>query len=653
MGEHRYRQVYEVSLVFSKLRKILTFVTSFVQQNQKRVHRLVIDECHQLVTSSDFRPRLRAIDNIQRFALPKIYLSATLPMDLEDTFLKYAGLTRPSTLIIRAPTNRPELRYHVHQCRQPSDVIRFSLNLVHSLHRHMFQPDSRGIIFCRTVAESTSVASSLDCAVYNSHLSSDVKAGVQDSWMAGQTPGQQWISATSSFVHGIDAPYVDAVIFVGIPYGLIDFLQASARGGRRGRPCMVFLIHCGTHEKPRDPDYRQAKKMNQWTTNTVKCRRSLISLAMDGKEITCSTLPHAEKCDICAPNSPSLDLVRECSQHEHAPGTLDDSFTSVASVTPVAPVAPATPLAPVVDSTSTGADEDAYMFGEFDDESLLAIDLSMYNHDLSAANAVHHLGLRPTSDPKPTPAPAPKPTFVPAPKATSTPASKSVPARQQARGPVSKPAQSASAPPRSAQVPASRPNTRAAHTQPSQATSSPNDMGLQLNAAQYVQNYDTRMARSGQLSGYLTALQGKCPVCWAWKGVLVPKHEPFKDCRHTLDLKGYIHFATGWIDFKKGLRPKHSIRYCYGCLCPTGKLLPDVHRPHNIGGYCPFSDFIPICVWVVLHVPELWSGLCRMFELSPQMTHGDFQHWLTETDLDDHFANVIRVFMWLCEQRKL
>ncbi|KAH9918818.1 hypothetical protein B0H21DRAFT_682125, partial [Amylocystis lapponica] len=188
-------------------------LVQFIRNNYRRIHRIVIDECHTILTSSDFRPKLRAMDNVQEFGIPKLYLSATLAPHLETEFMKMSGLSPNSTLIIRAPTNRPELSYQVARTRTMEEAYLLSRRLVHQLHQQVFQPDSRGIIFCRSVADSKTISDELGCIIHNSRLTKEAREENQAKWMLGQAPGDQWIAATSSFVHGIDAPYVDAVIF--------------------------------------------------------------------------------------------------------------------------------------------------------------------------------------------------------------------------------------------------------------------------------------------------------------------------------------------------------------------------------------------------------------------------------------------------------
>ena len=119
------------------------------------------------------------------------------------------------------------------------------------------------------------------------------------------------MSATSSFIHGVDYPYVDCIVFVNLPYGLIDFVQASARGGRHNRPCFVIVLHDGTTETAKKPDYKLNYPMTSWTLSNTNCRRKLISQNMDGIEIKCSILPEAQACDICKPQSSFKTIIQD------------------------------------------------------------------------------------------------------------------------------------------------------------------------------------------------------------------------------------------------------------------------------------------------------------------------------------------------------
>lgn len=280
---------------------LLTLNNSFIKTNQDRINRILFDEVHQLVVSTDYRGHLYNCKDLNVLNIPKIYLTATLPPNFEKEFLDRIGIKREHITIIRTTTNRPELIYSFIDVNKQQNIVEVAAALVRSVHYQFFKQDSRGIIFCQSKDISCKLGQILGTPTCNSdNMERDV---AQQVWRRGKQEGDRWMSATSSFIHGVDYPFVDCIVFVNLPYGLIDFVQASARGGRRGRPCQVIVIHNSTLETPKDPDYKLTRPMNSWSLSTTKCRRELISQHMDGVMVTCHTLPNALPCDICKPRS--------------------------------------------------------------------------------------------------------------------------------------------------------------------------------------------------------------------------------------------------------------------------------------------------------------------------------------------------------------
>lgn len=88
--------------------------------------RFVIDECHQVITCNTYREKFNAVKELAQFPVQKIFLTATLAVFIEDHFLQQVYLPR-STPVIREPTNRTNLMYHLlrveQRVRKAKDVI--------------------------------------------------------------------------------------------------------------------------------------------------------------------------------------------------------------------------------------------------------------------------------------------------------------------------------------------------------------------------------------------------------------------------------------------------------------------------------------------------------------------------------------------------
>ncbi|KZS99590.1 uncharacterized protein LAESUDRAFT_718585 [Laetiporus sulphureus 93-53] len=166
---------------------------------------------------------------------------------------------------------------------------------------------------------------------HNAKMLEDDQKKNEVSWRAGGTPAETWMAATTSFIHGIDYPFVDVIIFAGLPYNFYHFIQGAARGGRGGRPCMVIVLYIPSTFKPlelgtKDTQLQQA--MQDWALNTSTCRRSLISQIMDGDISTCSTLHKYEHCDVCAPSTTVTNIIHDCFQQSCAATPLLASSSS-------------------------------------------------------------------------------------------------------------------------------------------------------------------------------------------------------------------------------------------------------------------------------------------------------------------------------------
>jgi superfamily II DNA helicase RecQ len=96
-------------------------------------------------------------------------------------------------------------------------------NLARLLQEKTFNHMSYGIIFCISIAEVNAISESFGGLKSYSELLKSDQLQLQQEWFYGLK--SQWMVATTGFLHGINHPHVDAVIFVGLPYGLTNFVQ--------------------------------------------------------------------------------------------------------------------------------------------------------------------------------------------------------------------------------------------------------------------------------------------------------------------------------------------------------------------------------------------------------------------------------------------
>ena len=282
----------------------------FLNANEGLIGRCVFDEAHNILASKSYRPAFTQLYNGYKNPIPRYYLTATLPPCLETQFLAACGLP-PTTTIIRAPTNRVEHSFSITTIDGKSDLEDVTANLARLVEVTCFQPVSRGIIYTTSIGAAHRVAQNLDVVSYTSDDFEESRIHSVDIWRKGAV---KWIVATSGFIHGVDYPRVDCIIFMNLPRGMFDFVQGSGRGGRGGSPAKIYVVKTSRSNLALRDSQAQIlcyQQFQDWKNNTSQCRRHHISLCMDGILVKCLELPGAQKCDICDPRSIQIQLAKE------------------------------------------------------------------------------------------------------------------------------------------------------------------------------------------------------------------------------------------------------------------------------------------------------------------------------------------------------
>lgn len=180
------------------------------------VVRIVMDESHQILTSAEQRPLFNKIHELASIGAQKIYLSATIPVRLEKE-LKGRVCLPPSTLVLRAPTNRLNhiyavIKYDRFARKAPKAIA----DLCAVACKTSMRPGSLGIIFSATNNEVEDVAAAISamdhqkCHVTHGRMDSSDRAREQAEWLEGH--GSRWMSSTTGMIQGIDSPIVALAI---------------------------------------------------------------------------------------------------------------------------------------------------------------------------------------------------------------------------------------------------------------------------------------------------------------------------------------------------------------------------------------------------------------------------------------------------------
>lgn len=259
--------------------------------SKKLLRRIVVDECHLIFTSSDWRPKLAKLKHLRVLSCPMVLLTATLPPVLEEV-LGSSMLVRCATYI-RASTVRPNLRYLVSWCER-GRAQSAALALCRRQQERLREGKKKGIIYCHTKAICVEMAEELDCAYY--HAGVIDRAERLQAWL--ETGG--FIVATSALGTGVDFEGIVCIVHVGMPWSMIDYAQESGRGGRAGELVdSVIVVERGEVERRlrREEGSVDIQAMGLFLQGTG-CRRGCMSEYLDGRRVDCTDIESAG-CDWC------------------------------------------------------------------------------------------------------------------------------------------------------------------------------------------------------------------------------------------------------------------------------------------------------------------------------------------------------------------
>jgi superfamily II DNA helicase RecQ len=154
-------------------------------------------------------------------------------------------------------------------------------------------------VYCRSIAACEQLGEAADCVVYHSKASEDANQAALKTWMAGRD-GARWITATSGLGTGIDIGGITAILHMQEPYGLVDFVQQTGRGGRRaGEVVESVIVTDGrpVRENEFEDDISRANRtaMGDFIRQT-DCRRIRLGMFLDGTGRRCGEIG-GELCD--------------------------------------------------------------------------------------------------------------------------------------------------------------------------------------------------------------------------------------------------------------------------------------------------------------------------------------------------------------------
>ena len=190
---------------------------------------LVVDEAHCISSwGHDFRPEFRqiapAMRDLQRS--PRLGLTATATPDVERDIVSTLEMDDP--LVIREPTDRPDLSYWTLRCSNDRERTREMLRFVAD------QGSRPGIVYASRRALTEELAWVLRHAghtarAYHAGLLPEQREAVQDDFLAGNV---EIIAATKAFGMGINKADIGWVLHYDLPDSIESYAQEAGRAAR-------------------------------------------------------------------------------------------------------------------------------------------------------------------------------------------------------------------------------------------------------------------------------------------------------------------------------------------------------------------------------------------------------------------------------------
>jgi len=285
---------------------MLEFQTLLVQlESTNTLARLVIDECHTLVTHKEFRPAVRKLGGtIRSVNAQVVLLTATIPPQLEDEVRVTFGCS--DWKVIRRIEDRPELNYQVFDARPIASTKKEFDHKFCSLVKQVcerFGPADRGIVYCLQTTWAEEVAKYLNkairqdfCLPYHAKMSKEDRTAAIEAWKRGDV---LFLIATSALGAGLDYGSVKAIVHHVRGKNLIEFVQETGRAGRNGSSAMCLTVYWDQLDDQLEwipEEERQA--MTDWIESDL-CRKKLLSIAMHGQGEECLRQKAGKFCDNC------------------------------------------------------------------------------------------------------------------------------------------------------------------------------------------------------------------------------------------------------------------------------------------------------------------------------------------------------------------
>lgn len=278
-----------------------------VTSMQGNLDRIVIDEAHMLLTTSDYRASMDDLRYLKTIETQFVYLSATFPESLVCEFTSRFAIAHLTT--VRDCCDRPNIRYSVavqpeREKSSSKEAISYKTWVLRILRgrikNDLRNPEDRAMIFVNSREKAEEYANELKCSFVHSSSAQnpDEKAKTLSDWSEHGEPSQV-IIGTSALGSGIHCPTVRLVIHIERPHSIIDYAQESGRAGRDGKAAQsVIMLKPNEMDKPLPGVYlrKHLAVLLDQLLRKQKCPRVCIGEALDGTANLCAEEQGCQSC---------------------------------------------------------------------------------------------------------------------------------------------------------------------------------------------------------------------------------------------------------------------------------------------------------------------------------------------------------------------
>src|SRR5258706_3572042 len=272
----------------------------FLFQVQKLIElqeldRIILDECHLLLTASNYRSIMFRFKEILKLPCQFLFLTGTLPLKLEDSLKSFLKLE--NLITIRARTTRNTISY---QTKEYFSLLGSKQILEVQEYIEKFQNSLQGLyekilIFCPTINSILTLNKVIPSLVYYSNLENKDK--VLEQFQASQVIESQILISSSSLEEGFDYPNIKLVVYIDFCYSFLGFLQGSSRGGRDNQESISFFFYKKQEVIDQELDSQDKAIFRRYLRESV-CKRRVIDQYLDSI-LTDSCLNSQAKCSCC------------------------------------------------------------------------------------------------------------------------------------------------------------------------------------------------------------------------------------------------------------------------------------------------------------------------------------------------------------------